>query len=102
MGCIHGHNHPDLNKAIIEQVGKISHSTLLGLVSPPSAQLAKELVDIAPEGLEKVFFSDDGSTAIEVALKMAISIASLWGKQKRRNLFPLRRRITGILWVPLV
>ena len=62
---IHGHNHPDLNKAIIEQVGKISHSTLLGLVSPPSAQLAKELVDIAPEGLEKVFFSDDGSTAIE-------------------------------------
>ena len=70
---IHGHNHPVLNQALKEQVDKIAHSTLLGLVSPPSAQLCKELVELAPEGLNKVFLSDDGSTAIEVAIKMDIT-----------------------------
>ena len=56
---IHGHNHPALNQALKEQVDKIAHSTLLGLVSPPSAQLCKELVELAPDGLNKVFLSDD-------------------------------------------
>ena len=92
---IHGHNHPDLNKAIIEQVGKISHTTLLGLVSPPSALLAKELVDIAPEGLEKVFFSDDGSTAIEVALKMAYQYRQLVGQTKKTKFISLTSAYHG-------
>ena len=86
---IHGHNHPTLNKAIIDQVSKISHSTLLGLVSQPSAQLAKELVELAPEGLDKVFFSDDGSTAIEVALKMAYQYRQLMNHPKKQKFISL-------------
>jgi adenosylmethionine-8-amino-7-oxononanoate aminotransferase len=69
---LHGHRHPTIDKAIREQLHKIAHSTLLGQASPPSILLAKELVRISPKGLTKVFYSDDGSTAVEVALKMAI------------------------------
>ena len=61
-----------LDAAIRRQLDKIAHSTLLGLASPPSILLARELVRIAPKGLTRVFYSDDGSTAVEVALKMAI------------------------------
>lgn len=69
---LHGHRHPTLDKAIREQIKKIAHSTLLGLANVPSIELARELVRIAPPGLMRVFYSDDGSTAVEVALKMAV------------------------------
>jgi len=68
---VHGHNKKELNDAIKEQLGKIAHSTLLGLANIPSVLLAKKLVEITPPGLEKVFYSDSGSTAVEIALKMA-------------------------------
>ncbi len=68
---IHGHNHPYLNKAIQQQLKKIAHSTLLGLGNMPSIDLAEYLIDIVPKGLTKVFYSDSGSTAMEIALKMA-------------------------------
>ncbi|MBO8168346.1 MAG: adenosylmethionine--8-amino-7-oxononanoate transaminase [Thermoanaerobacteraceae bacterium] len=68
---VHGHNHPELNKAIKEQVDKISHSTLLGLANVPATLLAKELVEITPEGLDRVFYSDAGATAVEIAIKIA-------------------------------
>lgn len=69
---IHGHRHPRLDAAIRRQLGRIAHSTLLGLSSPPAVCLARDLVRVAPRGLTRVFFSDDGSTAVEVALKMAV------------------------------
>ncbi len=69
---LHGHRHPALDRALTRQLNKIAHSTLLGLSSPPAIQLARELVRIAPRGLSRVFYSDDGSTAVEVALKMAV------------------------------
>ena len=69
---VHGHRHPSIDQAIRRQLNKIGHSTLLGLTSPPAIQLAQELVKITPPGLTRVFYSDDGSTAIEVALKMAV------------------------------
>ncbi|MDT7041130.1 adenosylmethionine--8-amino-7-oxononanoate transaminase [Candidatus Nitronereus thalassa] len=69
---LHGHRHPLIDKAIRAQLQKVAHSTLLGQASPPSILLAKELIRIAPKGLTRVFYSDDGSTAVEVALKMAI------------------------------
>jgi adenosylmethionine---8-amino-7-oxononanoate aminotransferase len=69
---LHGHRHPLIDRAIREQLNKVAHSTLLGQASPPSILLAKELIRIAPKGLTRVFYSDDGSTAVEVALKMAI------------------------------
>ena len=69
---LHGHRHPRLDRAIQNQLKKIAHSTLLGLSNPPAIQLARELIRVTPRGLTRVFYSDDGSTAVEVALKMAV------------------------------
>src|SRR5687768_16331783 len=72
MWCnIHGHNHPRINAAIRDQLDRVAHSTALGMGSDTSARLAKRLADIAPGDLEHVFFASDGSSAVEVALKMA-------------------------------
>lgn len=69
---VHGHRHPALDRAIRQQLSKIAHSTLLGLSNPPAIRLARQLIRVAPKGLTRVFYSDDGSTAVEVALKMAV------------------------------
>lgn len=68
---VHGHNHPELNEALFQQAEKIAHSTLLGSANIPSILLAKKLVEITPPGLNKVFYSDAGSTSVEIALKIA-------------------------------
>ncbi len=68
---VHGHNHPELNAALKAQVDQIAHSTLLGYSNIPAIELAKKLVELTPVGLNKVFYSDNGSTAVEIALKMA-------------------------------
>jgi adenosylmethionine---8-amino-7-oxononanoate aminotransferase len=68
---VHGHNKPEINQAIADQLQCIAHSTLLGSASVPSAMLAQRLIDIAPDRLTRVFFSDNGSTGVEVALKQA-------------------------------
>ncbi len=68
---IHGHRHPRLDAAIREQLDGVAHVTALGASNPTAIRLAKRLVDLAPPGLEHVFFSDDGATAVEVAVKMA-------------------------------
>ncbi|OGC21404.1 adenosylmethionine--8-amino-7-oxononanoate transaminase [candidate division WOR-1 bacterium RIFOXYB2_FULL_42_35] len=68
---VHGHRKKELNQAIKKQLDKLAHSTLLGLANVPSIELAKELVKITPKDLNKVFYSDNGSTAVEIALKIA-------------------------------
>lgn len=68
---VHGHRVPELDQAIRDQLDQIAHSTLLGLASVPSIELAEELVKRTPADLTKVFYSDSGSTAVEIALKMA-------------------------------
>src|SRR5262245_2520272 len=68
---VHGHRVPALDQAIREQLERVAHTTLLGLASEPSIVLARRLVELAPPGLMRVFYSDDGATAVEVALKMA-------------------------------
>ncbi len=68
---VHGHRKRELDRAIREQLRRVSHSTLLGLGNVPSIVLAERLVGLAPEGLAKVFYSDNGSTAVEIALKLA-------------------------------
>ena len=81
---IHGHNHPRINRAISEQLGQIAHSSFLGLTHLPAARLAKELVDLLPGGgLTRVFYSDDGSTGIEVAVKMTIQYFQQTGRPKK-------------------
>ena len=72
MWCnLHGHCHPKLDAALNEQLQRVAHVTNLGMSNPTTIELAKRLVDFAPPGLNHVFFSDDGATAVEVALKMA-------------------------------
>jgi adenosylmethionine---8-amino-7-oxononanoate aminotransferase len=66
-----GHRVPEIDAAVSEQLGRLAHSTLLGATHPPAAELARRLAEIAPPGLTRVFFSDDGATAVEAALKMA-------------------------------
>ena len=68
---VHGHQRNEINRAITEQLEKVSHTTFLGLTHPPGIQLARRLVELAPTGLTRVFFSDTGAAAVEIALKMA-------------------------------
>ncbi len=68
---VHGHQHPLIDRAIRDQLGRVAHTTMLGLTHGPATDLAEKLVEIAPPGLSRVFYSDSGSTATEVALKMA-------------------------------
>lgn len=76
---LHGHRKGMLDRALTAQLKRIAHSTLLGLSNVPAIELAKRLVGIAPRGLSRVFYSDNGSTAVEVALKMAFQYWQLRG-----------------------
>ncbi len=82
---LHGHDHPTLRARIHEQLDKIAHSTLLGLAGVPSIELAAKLVEIAPAGLTRVFYSDNGSTAVEVALKIAFQYWQQKSVETRRR-----------------
>ena len=68
---VHGHRKRELDDAVCAQLDRVAHSTLLGLASVPSIELAAKLIEVAPTGLRKVFYSDSGSTSVEIALKMA-------------------------------
>ena len=92
---VHGHNVKELNEALIEQVNRIAHSTLLGLANESSILLAKEVVEIAPEGLNHVFYTDDGSTAMEAALKMAYQYWQLKGERSRTKFVKLEEAYHG-------
>ncbi len=68
---VHGHRHPKIDQAIIDQLGKVAHVTSLGMSNPTTIALTRRLVEVAPPGLDKVFYSSDGACAVEVALKLA-------------------------------
>jgi adenosylmethionine-8-amino-7-oxononanoate aminotransferase len=68
---LHGHRVPRIDQAVRDQLARLAHATLLGAANVPAVQLARKLVEVAPRGLQRVFFSDDGATAVEAALKIA-------------------------------
>jgi adenosylmethionine---8-amino-7-oxononanoate aminotransferase len=92
---VHGHRRRELDEAVKEQLGHIAHCTMLGLANIPAINLAKRLVEITPAGLQKVFFSDNGSTAVEVALKMAYQYWQLKGEKQRRRFLKLKDAYHG-------
>jgi adenosylmethionine-8-amino-7-oxononanoate aminotransferase len=79
---VHGHRHPAIDAAIRAQLDRVAHTTLLGLASPPAALLGAELARIAPAGLTRVFYSDAGATAVEIALKLALQYWRLRGEER--------------------
>jgi adenosylmethionine---8-amino-7-oxononanoate aminotransferase len=81
---IHGHRVPAIDAAIRAQLDRVAHTTLLGLASPPSAELAARLAALAPAGLTRVFYSDAGATAVEIALKLALQYWRLRGERRPR------------------
>ncbi|HWE33570.1 MAG TPA: adenosylmethionine--8-amino-7-oxononanoate transaminase [Solirubrobacteraceae bacterium] len=92
---VHGHRHPLIDAAIRGQLGRVAHSTLLGLTHEPAIELAERLVAVAPPGLERVFYSDSGSTAVEVALKMALQYWIQRGEPQRTGFICLQNAYHG-------
>jgi len=86
---VHGHRVKEIDAAIKAQIEKVSHSTLLGLGQTKSIELAEKLVGITPTGLEKVFYSDSGATAVEIALKIAFQYFHNLGETKRTKFIAL-------------
>ncbi|WP_442600832.1 adenosylmethionine--8-amino-7-oxononanoate transaminase [Paenibacillus sp. KN14-4R] len=91
----HGHNRQELNNAIIEQLGKIAHSTLLGSANVPAILLAERLVQLTPERLQKVFYSDSGAEAVEIGLKMAYLYWKHRGKPEKQTFLSMKNAYHG-------
>ncbi len=92
---VHGHRKKELDDAISQQLGRIAHSTFLGLSHPPGIELARRLIEIAPAGLKRVFYSDNGATAVEIALKMAVQYWQLKGDAERTQIASLAESYHG-------
>ncbi len=87
---IHGYNHPELNAAIEAQLRKTAHVMFGGLTHEPAIELARELIRITPDALQHVFFSDSGSVAVEVAIKMAIQFWGAQGRSEKSRLLTIK------------
>lgn len=92
---VHGHKKKEIDDAIKAQLDRIAHSTFLGLSHVPGIQLAQKLVGIAPKGLQRVFYSDSGATAVEIALKMAVQYWQLKGQTQRTQIATLAESYHG-------
>jgi adenosylmethionine---8-amino-7-oxononanoate aminotransferase len=92
---VHGHGHPRIDAAVREQLDRVAHSTMLGLSHRPGIELAQRLAELAPPGLTRVFYSDSGSTATEIALKMAFQYWRQRGDERRTKFISLRMAYHG-------
>ncbi|MEX2985929.1 adenosylmethionine--8-amino-7-oxononanoate transaminase [Streptomyces sp. C36] len=99
--AVHGYNHPVLNEAAREQLGRMSHVMFGGLTHEPAVRLAARLVEITPEGLEHVFLSDSGSVSVEVAVKMCLQYWRSVGRPEKQRLMTWRGGYHGDTWQPM-
>lgn len=99
--AIHGYNHPVLNDAVREQLGRMSHVMFGGLTHEPAVRLAAKLVEITPEPLRHVFLADSGSVSVEVAVKMCLQYWRSLGRAGKRRLMTWRGGYHGDTWQPM-
>ena len=92
---VHGHRKRELDEALIAQTRRIAHTTMLGLANVPATELAKRLIELAPPGLTRVFYSDAGATAVEIALKLALQYWQLKGETTRTRFAALTEAYHG-------
>ena len=93
--AIHGYNHPALNAAAHQQIDKFSHVMFGGLTHEPAVNLCRQLLGMAPAGLERVFLADSGSVSVEVAIKMAVQYWACQGRPEKSRLIAPRNGYHG-------